>query len=150
MGDFLLQTVQAFLLRHPQLTAFLARFLVPVEQVIKTPAFGCHMCAQCVLHSTGMICPMTCPKSLRNGPCGGVRLNGRCEVKPEMECVWLKAYRRSQVLFWPEEFHDLRAPVDWSLKGGSSWVNYLTGRDRIISGCEPEPASALEVIDEHG
>nr|WP_245947992.1 methylenetetrahydrofolate reductase C-terminal domain-containing protein [Halomonas montanilacus] len=29
------------------------------------------MCGQCILSSTGMSCPMNCPKSLRNGPCGG-------------------------------------------------------------------------------
>jgi methylenetetrahydrofolate reductase (NADPH) len=54
------------------------------------------MCGQCVLHSTGMTCPMNCPKTLRNGPCGGVREDGHCEVKPEMRCVWLKAYERSR------------------------------------------------------
>ena len=26
---------------------------------------------------------MNCPKTLRNGPCGGVRQNGGCEIKPE-------------------------------------------------------------------
>ena len=38
---------------------------------------------------------MTCPKTLRNGPCGGVRADGGCEVKPEMRCVWLKGYERA-------------------------------------------------------
>jgi hypothetical protein len=149
MGNSLVQTMRAFLLRHPGLTAFLSHVLISVEKMIKIPVFGCHMCGQCVLHSTGMVCPMTCPKNLRNGPCGGVRLNNRCEVEPEMECVWVKAYRRSQRLFWPEEIHDLRSPVDWRLKGGSSWVHYLTGQDRIVSGCEPDPRSALAVVNEH-
>ena len=54
------------------------------------------MCGQCVLSSTGMSCPMNCPKTLRNGPCGGVRANGHCEVKPEMRCVWVEAYRGSE------------------------------------------------------
>ncbi len=89
---------------------------------------------------------MTCPKNLRNGPCGGVRLDGKCEVLPEADCVWVIAYARSQRLFWPHEFHDLRPPVDWSLQGTSSWMNLVTGRDQIVSGCVAEPHTALDVI----
>jgi hypothetical protein len=74
---------------------------------------------------------MTCPKTLRNGPCGGVRANGHCEVVPEMKCVWLKAFERSERLpIWREHFDELRPPVDNSLKGSSSWINLVTGRDR--------------------
>ena len=41
------------------------------EEVSKGYLFNCQMCGQCILHSTGMTCPMNCPKNLRNGPCGG-------------------------------------------------------------------------------
>ena len=89
------------------------------------------MCGQCVLHSTGLTCPMTCPKTLRNGPCGGCGPDGHCEVKPEMRCVWLKAYERSERLpLWRGHIDDLRPPVDNALKGTSSWINLITGRDR--------------------
>ena len=102
-----------------------------IEAAVKKPIFGCHMCGQCVLHSTGLTCPMECPKTLRNGPCGGVRPDGNCEVKPEMRCVWLKAYDRSQRLpLWQDHFNELRPPVDNSLKGTSSWKNLVTGRDK--------------------
>ena len=100
------------------------------EEAVKGPVFGCQMCGQCVLHSTGLTCPMTCPKRLRNGPCGGVRPDGHCEVVPEMECVWVKAYERSQKLPWADEIHDLRPPVDNRLWETSSWRNFLTGRDK--------------------
>ncbi len=66
-----------------------------VEEVGKGAVFDCQMCGQCILHSTGMTCSMNCPKNLRNGPCGGVRTNGHCEVKPEMRCIWVQAYERS-------------------------------------------------------
>ena len=40
-------------------------------------------CGQCIVGYTGLSCPMNCPKKMRNGPCGGVRPDGRCEVEPE-------------------------------------------------------------------
>ena len=63
-----------------------------VERATKSLLFDCRMCGQCVLSSTGMSCPMNCPKELRNGPCGGVREGGFCEVKPAMRCVWVLAW----------------------------------------------------------
>jgi hypothetical protein len=137
-----------FIRYRPGLERFLDRLLRPVERVAKIPFFDCRMCGQCVLHSTGMVCPMTCPKNLRNGPCGGVRADGACEVIPEMLCIWVNAYQRSLRLPWPEEIHDLRPPVDWTLQGSSSWINAVTGRDQISSGCDTLPASALEVLHE--
>ena len=145
-----LEPARRFLLKHPRFTGALDRILRPVEHIIKVPIWGCHMCGQCVLHSTGLVCPMNCPKNIRNGPCGGVRLDGHCEVKPEMQCVWVKAYDGAQRLIWAHEFHDLRPPVDWAIQGSSSWINLVTGRDQIRSGCLVEPRSALQVVEEHG
>jgi hypothetical protein len=113
------------------------KLLPIVEHAVKAPVWDCRMCGQCVLHSTGMTCPMTCPKTLRNGPCGGVREDGHCEVNPEMTCVWLKAYDRSREMpllprRWRAEFNHLRPPVDNQLRGDSSWVNLVTGRDREV------------------
>ena len=109
--------------------------LALIEKAVKGPIWGCQMCGQCVLHSTGMTCPMNCPKTLRNGPCGGVRANGHCEVKPEMRCVWLKGYDRAEGMpglpkTWREEYNHMRPPVDNRLKNTSSWANYLSKRDR--------------------
>ena len=111
------------------------RKLLPIiEHAIKKPIWDCRMCGQCVLHSTGMTCPMTCPKTLRNGPCGGVRDNGNCEVKPDMRCIWVTAEQRSHSPLnpttWEHEFNDLRPPVDNQLHGTSSWINLATKRDQ--------------------
>ena len=125
-----------------------------IEHVVKKPIWDCRMCGQCVLHDTGMTCPMTCPKTLRNGPCGGVREDGRCEVKPEMRCVWVKAEERSRSLplmpqGWRDHFNNLRPPVDNRLKGTSSWQNLLSKRDQVTPpGWTPEaeePADAERV-----
>ena len=114
--------------RHPRVVGLLDRLLRPVEALVKKPIFGCRMCGQCVLHETGLTCPMGCPKSLRNGPCGGVRLNGHCEVLPEMPCVWVKAERRSRFLPWRRQILRIQPALDWTQKGRSSWVNALLGR----------------------
>ena len=104
-----------------------------VEHAIKGPIWGCRMCGQCVLHDTGLTCPMNCPKQLRNGPCGGVRPGGFCEVKPDMRCVWLEAYERSERLpLWQGHIDNIRAPIDNRLVGTSSWLNLVSGRDRRV------------------
>ena len=119
-----------FLGRHPRIARTLDTLLRPIEIAIKKPLFGCRMCGQCVLHETGMTCPMGCPKSLRNGPCGGVRLDGHCEVVPEMPCVWVRAERRSRWLPWRGEILKIQPSLDWSRKGSSAWVNALAGHPK--------------------
>ena len=52
------------------------------ELAFKKPVFGCQACGNCVLGLMEYVCPMTCPKNMRNGPCGGT-FNGQCEVIPE-------------------------------------------------------------------
>src|SRR5260370_39509057 len=61
-----------------------------VEEYTKGALFDCHMCGQCILQQTALICPMRCPKGMRNGPCGGPSLDGKCEVYPEMLCIWVE------------------------------------------------------------
>ncbi|HKQ96893.1 MAG TPA: methylenetetrahydrofolate reductase C-terminal domain-containing protein, partial [Candidatus Polarisedimenticolia bacterium] len=69
-------------------------------------------------------------KTLRNGPCGGVRLDGHCEVVPEMACVWVRAERRSRWLPWRGAILRIQPSLDWSQKGRSAWVNALSGLPR--------------------
>jgi cell division inhibitor SulA len=109
------------------------RWITPGEELTKELVFDCRMCGQCILHSTGMTCPMTCPKNLRNGPCGGVRINGHCEVIPEMKCVWVEAFERSQRMpEYGKEILALQPPVNRRLEGSSAWINMLTGQDKIV------------------
>ena len=53
---------------------------VAVEKITKGFLLDSQTCGQCIVGSTGLSCPMNCPKSLRNGPCGGVRPDGKCEI----------------------------------------------------------------------
>ena len=104
-----------------------------VEKVVKGFLFDCQMCGQCALSSTGMSCSMNCPKNLRNGPCGGVRANGRCEVKPEMQCVWVEAYEGSQrMVAGRDAIKVVQFAVDRRLQGRSSWLAVV--RDKATAG----------------
>lgn len=93
-----------------------------LERWIKGFLFDCRMCGQCVLSSTGMSCPMNCPKTLRNGPCGGVRPGGYCEIKPEMRCVWVEAWEGSLRMRNGNAIELVQKPVNIQLQGSSSWL----------------------------
>src|SRR5687768_2820357 len=96
-----------------------------VERVTKGFLFDCQMCGQCALSSTGMSCPMNCPKTLRNGPWAGADRMG------------LKAEAGHKIL-------DVQRAVDHRLKGKSSWLRVV----RIAAGLEdqagnkPKPPAA--------
>jgi hypothetical protein len=124
-----------------------SRFVKPPEEILKNLLFDCQTCGQCVLHYTGMTCPMGCPKQIRNGPCGGVRLNGKCEVKPEMDCVWVKAIERAPRTPFAHEIYRLNPPVDWRLDGMASWVTFSLGRDQIATGSEKTPRYGSEILE---
>ncbi len=75
---------------------------------------------------------MTCPKQLRNGPCGGVRPDGGCEVYPTERCVWVIAFERAESAGHTADLTRLQRPVDRRQAGTSSWVNYWLGRDEDL------------------
>jgi len=104
------------------------RPMVAVEKFTKEILFDCRMCGRCVLSSTGMSCPMNCPKNLRNGPCGGVRADGHCEVEPDMPCVWVQAWQGSQRMKATSNILDVQKPVDHSIQGTSAWLRACSER----------------------
>ncbi|PVH27623.1 hypothetical protein DDE20_16785 [Pararhodobacter oceanensis] len=109
----------------------LERPVAVVERAAKTLLFDCKMCGQCVLSSTGMSCPMNCPKQLRNGPCGGVRPGGYCEVKPEMRCVWVLAWDGASRMKEGHRIGNVLPPVDRQLEGSSAWLR--ASREKALS-----------------
>jgi methylenetetrahydrofolate reductase (NADPH) len=120
----LLESLSAWVDRRPLLAKWTERF----EYVIKRPVFGCQACGNCVLGHMEYVCPQTCPKQMRNGPCGGT-LHTRCEVI-DQECIWVSVYQRAEAA---ERVHELKTFIpapDRSLTGTSSWINYFLGRDR--------------------
>jgi 5,10-methylenetetrahydrofolate reductase len=109
----------------------LERVVAPAERTIKGFFFDCHMCGRCTLSSTGMACPMNCPKRIRNGPCGGVAADGACEVDPGMRCVWLEALDGAKRIAGHSDFKlaQIQRPADHSLQGTSVWISTIMARD---------------------
>ena len=129
-----------------------AAALESVELAFKKPVFGCQACGNCVLGLMEYVCPMTCPKNLRNGPCGGTH-NGQCEVIPEQKCIWVEVYNRAKAADRVDELKTYIPQRDRSLKGTSSYINYFLDRDSRpehpqpliqISGVTPAPAARAE------
>ena len=100
----------------------LERPVAAFEASVKGFLFDCRMCGDCVLSKTGMSCPMNCPKAMRNGPCGGVRANGNCEVYPDMPCVWVKAWEGGLAMRGGGAIGEVLSAVDHARKGSSAWL----------------------------
>lgn len=120
--------------------SILYKGLVAFERHFKLLFFRCSMCGQCVLSYTGFICPMRCPKQMRNGPCGGTT-GDRCEVGDGRPCIWLMIYKRNRRLNRLPLMNLVQPPVDWSLWQTSAWMNLLTGK---VKG----PQLKLETVGE--
>jgi hypothetical protein len=89
-----------------------------IEGAVKGFLFDSQSCGQCTLGYTGMACPMNCPKSLRNGPCGGVRADGTCEIDPHIR----DGVQAIQVI---------QAPLDSRLSNTSSWLRAVRERKLV-------------------
>ena len=103
----------------------LERPVAAIERGVKGLVFDCQMCGACTLSVTGMSCPMNCPKSLRNGPCGGVRADGGCEVAPEMPCVWIEAWHGARRMTAGAIAAAPNPPTEHHHAGKSSWLRLL-------------------------
>jgi ferredoxin len=73
----------------------------------------CSLCGDCLLGITAGICPITlCPKSLLNGPCGGMN-KGKCETDPDKDCAWVLIYNELEKKGRLAEFKKIQQPKDF-------------------------------------
>lgn len=113
----------AWIDRHPWLNKAFERF----EYHGKRVAFGCRNCGNCVLGHMEYVCPQTCPKQMRNGPCGGTHL-GTCEVV-DQPCIWVRVMERAEATNRISDLTTYIPPPDRALTGTSSWLNFYLQRD---------------------
>ncbi len=131
---------------------FKQRVLAKIELAVKGPLFGCRMCGNCLLQETAFICPMECPKGLRNGPCGGSTPE-KCYVDESRPCIWYKIYDRSFKLGREALLLEVLPPMDWNKAGMDAWSDVFiqaknVGVKNIISGLTSgEAGSVTKTLD---
>jgi len=75
----------------------------------------CLECGDCVLEFTGGLCPIArCSKRMLNGPCGGSQ-GGKCEVDPDIPCVWQQIVDQLVKLGQLDKLERLVTPKNWSV-----------------------------------
>ena len=121
--------------RHETL---LNRVLEQAELLVKGPLWGCRQCGNCLLQETAFICPMECPKGLRNGPCGGSTPE-HCYVDETRPCIWYKIYDRAFKLGRQELLMEVLPPLDWEMVGGEQVAGLFkqagkNGLGKVASG----------------
>lgn len=114
------------------------RALASIELMVKGPMFGCRMCGNCLLQETAFICPMECPKGVRNGPCGGSTVE-HCYVDETRPCIWYKIYDRAFKMGREEMLLEVMPPLDWDKTGGETWLDVFdqtkeVGVGNFVSG----------------
>jgi methylenetetrahydrofolate reductase (NADPH) len=118
--------------------SFGCRTLESFEKVVKGPTWGCRMCGNCLLQETAFICPMECPKGIRNGPCGG-STSEYCYVDETRPCMWYQIYDRAFKLGRQEMLLEVLPPLDWDKVGGETWGDVVDqvkkmGTGKVASG----------------
>jgi methylenetetrahydrofolate reductase (NADPH) len=107
--------------------------LLEPATMYRKATLGCVACGDCIQeHLNYAGCTMRwCYKELRNGPCGGSRVDGSCEIHPELPCIWNVVYQATLAAGDnPRKFaHTLVPPRDWCLDKTNALANRFAGLD---------------------
>jgi methylenetetrahydrofolate reductase (NADPH) len=109
--------------------------LLAPSTLFRKATLNCLSCGDCLQdHLSYAGCSMRwCYKELRNGPCGGSRVDGNCEARPDLPCIWTRIYSATFAMGNdPGKFaHILIPPRDWHLNHTNALVNRLAGLDNF-------------------
>jgi len=84
-------------------------------QGLTAKEFNCDQCGECYMNYTGGLCPVAlCAKQLLNGPCGGSQ-GGKCEVDPDIPCVWQQIVDRLGKLGRLDILERRGTPKNWNV-----------------------------------
>ena len=119
---------------NPWRHSFWCMLLAP-STLFRKATLDCLSCGDCLQdHLSYAGCSMRwCYKELRNGPCGGSRVDGSCEARPDLPCIWNRIYSATLAMGNdPGKFsHILVPPRDWHLNHTNALVNRLAGLDNF-------------------
>ncbi|HVA01231.1 MAG TPA: methylenetetrahydrofolate reductase C-terminal domain-containing protein [Terriglobia bacterium] len=122
--------------------------LLEPSTLYRKATLGCKSCGDCLQdHLDYAGCSMRwCYKELRNGPCGGSRVDGTCEARPDLPCIWNVVYQGALAMGDdPRKFaHTLIPPRDWRLDGTNALANRMAGLDNFSKRIDLEPAEKIE------
>lgn len=105
------QTVAMQIENKPVYPVLNSLYLGRLQRLTKSDE-RCVLCGDCILASTGAICPLaTCAKGLLNGACGG-SMHGTCEVDPDKECAWTEIYKRLEKIGQLDKLSAYQEPKD--------------------------------------
>ena len=110
------------------------RLLARAEILIKGPVFGCRMCGNCLLQETAFICPMECPKGMRNGPCGGITPDKNCYVDDTRKCIWYCIYKKARETGRENTLLEVLPPLDWNKTGTETWGDVVNQVRKVGTG----------------
>jgi len=107
-----------------------ARLVTSAERKADKLLFHCQACGHCLLFQTVFICPATCTRGLRNGPCRG-STPGHCFVDPTRRCVWFAIYQRAERQGTLDRLLEVNPPLDLRCRAdGVSLTAHQLGRER--------------------
>jgi methylenetetrahydrofolate reductase (NADPH) len=92
------------------------------------------MCGNCLLQETAFICPMECPKGMRNGPCGGITPEKKCYVDETRKCIWYTIYKRALKTGHEETLLEVLPPLDWNKVGTETWGDVVRQIRKVGTG----------------
>lgn len=122
--------LMARLSRFAEKKPFWYRLASFFELAVKRLLFDCRQCDDCALFELYYVCPESqCPKAQRQGPCGGSRSDGKCEVFADHTCIWELVYPRARNRRQLDKLRYIIPPRNWKLYETSSWINYYLKYD---------------------
>jgi len=124
--------------------------LLEPSTLYRKATLGCRSCGDCLQdHLDYAGCSMRwCYKELRNGPCGGSRVDGTCEARPEQLCIWNVIYKGALAVGDdPRKFaRTLIPPRDWCLDNTNALANRMAGLDNVCKRKDLQAAAPAQKV----